>query len=780
MTTGASPRIDSLTPGTQGFVDQSATIAAGTGNFITTIVGRAPIPDIANDLRASFGIDRIQTQQIQLLQNEQGPNGEPVYGVVNDDRGLIRCVGQWTQANSAWGQYLDVSTANSYIEITFYGMSLNLLLIASSSPVFTVTTDGVLGSTLSPTGVGGGYANRNYSSNSIVPIVTTTLNLHTVKLILTSGTFDISGIEILNSNTSSLMNINPGNAYYKGLVYNNAAARSIAYNQDQSGNTVVTGTKGGRIVRYMTSANTFGQGWTAVNASGPAYGNSAVHAGYEEVVRTYYPREFGAGRYTANDDFSLLTSAAGVPAAFTLDDGTTTLISSSAAMITYGSNPECLKNYANSSTLTFTFVGCGLDLLVVDSAVGPNGGTDYQYQIDGGSLTPWFYTTGSTALRTQKIVSGLSYGTHTFTLTRNAPTFTVGIVAFKVYQPLKPTVPAGAVEICDYNVMATYAESTSSALKYVATGALRKIPIRENVYVGTWGAITANGGFSSGFSTSTVTATAYVQYPFFGSDIELRMWFTSGVTINATVSIDGSSNLSGYTTTLLQSNTGVTWAAGSGAIGGTAASPSYLRIKISGLGVGMHTVKILQNSSSAEMFLDCFDIATPIHVHKHNTYATLQNTLAIGSQGMADTRQIDPNTVSNMLSVQPRKAWAQAIGVQNTNAQFTSGANVPIPDMFCIIKTSGGSIEIKYSVNVYAATSGSGWVGYQAYVDGSIPTGTNNQTFVNYTYNDQILLIDTITVPVSPGFHVVHVWASSNSVTLALNSIYRKLTVREI
>ena len=798
MTTGASPRIDSLTPGTQGFVDQSATIAAGTGNFITTIVGRAPIPDIANDLRASFGIDRIQTQQIQLLQSEQGANGEPVYSVVNDDRGLVRFVGQWVQSVGTYGQYIQTTGSNStdYVEITFYGMGINLLSFPNSAAP-TVSYDGGSAVTLSAmTGGSQILGNRNVNSNTLYSGVSVlALGLHTAKI--TSGTqLLICGFEILNATSgSSNININAGNAYYKGLVYNNAAADSIHYNQDFSGNTIFTGThKGGRIVRYMTASNVFGHGATAVNASGPQYGNSAVHAGYEEAARVYYPREFGAGNYNATygseTDFSLMINNFRA-SAFTLDDGTTTLVASSGAITSFTAGIEGVYiNPTATNTLTFTFVGCGLDILLSDDSA--NSTSAYTYQIDGGSSTPWFYSTGSTALRTQKVASGLSYGTHTFTATMTTSTSCkVTFTAFKVYQPLKPSVPAGAVEICDYNVMGTYAAATNTGNSplFHSTGVLTKTAMRELVYVGSWTPImmTSSVGYVHGWMTYTSTTNDYIQYTFYGTGFDFRYQAYPDGGTSILVSLQNLSTggsmlpLTTGNFSFSYSTYGVTgkFNATNGTLDQTGTATGC-GLCISGLPLAVYTVKILKQAGGTYLRAEGIDIITPIHVHKHNTYATLQNTLSIGSQGMADTRQIDPNTVSNMLSVQPRKAWTQALGVQNTNAQFTSGANTPIPDMFCSIKTSGGPIEIKYSVNVYAATSGSGWVGYQAYVDGLIPSGTANQTFVNYTYNDQILLIDTITVPVSPGFHVVHVWASSNSVTLALNGVYRKLTVREI
>jgi hypothetical protein len=67
----------------QAYVDQSAMLTATTGTpsvgqFRSTILGRASIPNITADVRASFGVERIMIQQGYLIQNEFGPSGEPV------------------------------------------------------------------------------------------------------------------------------------------------------------------------------------------------------------------------------------------------------------------------------------------------------------------------------------------------------------------------------------------------------------------------------------------------------------------------------------------------------------------------------------------------------------------------------------------------------------------------------------------------------------------------------------------------------------------------------
>ena len=85
----------------------------------TTISNRAQIPDLANDLACNMGSNRICTQQVYQLQNEFGPNGEPVWGVVNDTYGQIRGVGDIQQYVTTSGSGIGANTAGSYFEVTF-------------------------------------------------------------------------------------------------------------------------------------------------------------------------------------------------------------------------------------------------------------------------------------------------------------------------------------------------------------------------------------------------------------------------------------------------------------------------------------------------------------------------------------------------------------------------------------------------------------------------------------------------------------------------------------
>lgn len=278
----------------------------------TSIVNRAPIRDLANDMGTRMGIERIPTQVIYPLQNEFGATGEPVFAVVNDDRNLIRFVGTWLSGINTSGQIPNTTINGDYVEITFYGTGLNLLVQPRTvTTPLSITVDGVASTAINSGSLSNGLDGRNYASNTVL-VVTSGLNLgiHTVKIAanFTTGTTNLGvhGFEILN--TASTIRINAGSLIKDQMRFTLNAAQTLAYKP-----STLTSTRGGRVVVY-NQGGTIGQAVQAVDAS-PLNLTSANHAN-EEVVRTYHWREFGASR-TANDDFT--TPMTGSDRAFTLD-----------------------------------------------------------------------------------------------------------------------------------------------------------------------------------------------------------------------------------------------------------------------------------------------------------------------------------------------------------------------------------------------------------------------------------------------------------------------------
>jgi hypothetical protein len=764
---GATPRLDSIVAGTQGFVDESALIAAGTGNFITSIVGRAPIPDIANDLKASLGIERIPVQQIIPIQNEFGAGGEPVYGALNDTRGLIRFVGSWTTYNDIHGVRAGASASGDYVEITFYGTGLNIISAAVATQDVRCTVDGGSeGSNFVPQG-SSILLSRKYAANQVYPATTIPLSLgiHTIKLRMANANgFSVFGFEVLNNNSSGLININPGVANNKGAKYTNSIARSIAYNQNQAGSTVVTGVKGGRIVRYISANDTIGTLWKEVPTGDPLYLTSAVHTD-EEVARTYFWREFGAGRYTEADDFSLLPSSPGSERVFTLEDDSATLLAHAVLILIIGSVTDTLSPFATNSFVTLTFTGTGLDIVRQD---GGSGGASsvYTLYVDGvsrGTLN----STGSTSARVEKLVSNLPYGTHTVQiLATSVVTYNFGIKQFIVYQPKKPSLPTGAVELTDYNVLAAYSPVGTVGPGKISTGTSRKYCAREFVYVGAGsfsGVDTTN--FDAGRCVGSAVSGDYTEYTLFGSGLDIGMFFTAAAA-NATISITNVAtgavlNLSSYTTALVQTG-GLTWTASTGALAGTSLS-GKAKLEISGLPLAVYKLKILQNTTT-QLYLDYIDIITPIHTHKSNLYGVLQNTLPVGSTSLLDTRMTS--------YAQTQKAWAQAVGVYSTPSTATA-VFLPLVDMSVTIKTEGGPLLITFFVD--ANNSGAGAGQFAIYMDGVILPN-----IIRMTNASSLPANLTMTVPAAKGVHKIDAFFYCNGGTYYAVSTDRILTVREL
>jgi hypothetical protein len=827
-----------MTAGSQGFIDQSSDMVAVQN---TTIVGRAKIPNLANDIRASLGIERIVTQSIMQLPNEFGPNGEPVYSVVNDDRGLIRVVGAgWpvSSGSGVGGTQLATSTASgiAYVEITFYGTGLNILSCQSADgrDMRAAVDNNVLGTGLGSNIYYGATSSailnsRNYVSNTVMPVTSgLTLGLHTVRIELVTLAMNVCGFEILNANASGLININPGTGYINGQKYVNALTDSVSYkantytfttttsatvtagatytNNGQtftvlasvtsslqlvcsgtgapaaSGSLVKasgTGTdpiafsafttgmaRGGRIVHYLNSDGTVGQAYQAVNSAAATL-TSTDHTN-EEVARTYHWREFGAGRNPTGspnprDDFSTEIGGSVVNRAFTLDDGTTTLVGNNVRTAVLSEALDVINSTTNGF-ITLTFVGTGLDI-VIQTDVTTRSFTGCF--IDGGSTIGAVSKTGSSGKEIRKIVSGLAYGTHTVKLENtSAAQGSPSVTQFIVYQPKKPTLPSTALELCDYNVMAALVGNSTAGIETISQGVLRKeISQREAVYVGGGWALpviypaTAVGGWQ----TYTGTATQYFEYTFFGTGFEVRSYSQSGSTW--TIQVDGA-----YPSAVTYYGGFNSYTAGSGALTSNA-STAGSGYRVVGLTLGVHKVKVALTSGTY-IYTEALDIITPIHAVKSNLYADLQNTLPVGSCSLMDSRKT--SMIKEILPAQ--KAWAQAVGLATVTT--SAGSGVPMPDMSITIKTSGGPLFISYCAGVSTDAVG-GQVPISIYVDGVATGFQKNMRTQVASYS--IPTGDQAIVPVSAGTHKVDLyWFYASGGTAATATAMRNLTVQEL
>jgi hypothetical protein len=338
----------------------------------------------------------------------------------------------------------------------------------------------------------------------------------------------------------------------------------------------------------------------------------------EEIVRRINFREFGANRA---DDFSTLVSASS--RAFTLDDGTTTLVAANAIATTVNNFDSFYVTGANNR-MTFTFTGTGLDIHIA-SHNGTNGVFNYQILINGvlQATNPTF----TSSFLSYKICSGLPYGTHTVTF--NPTGGGLGDLVYKdfiIYQPKKPTIPVGAFEVADYSVMADYSTSTTTSVDIISTGVLRKSAARELTYVNGTG-----GNFDWVFSALTLTSqmvgaelltsrlNAFFQYTFFGTGVEFRYQANTNRSSSVTVTINGLvANTTNFPSLVVTARTGSSFNTSTGVWNPGFGNNVGSGISLSGLPLGRYTIRATNNESGTNdnyNVIEAIDVITPIHIN---------------------------------------------------------------------------------------------------------------------------------------------------------------------
>ena len=636
-------------------------LKAGFEDFIVPNYEAAPFSTIQNrakvtrSLKAIAGVERIMCKGINILPNEFGSNGEQVWESSDKDS-RIRFVGSnWIGGSTNNGSIIYSEGAiTDYVEVSFYGTGLNYLFSRNDSRDIRVSVDG---------GAEGGnivvgtqstvLTGRNYSPNSVLSITSgLALGWHTAKIRNNNATagqnINLHGFEILNQRTDL--------AVYSGAGISNGSSQGLSALATSAFNAGVSGTRGARVVKYVQNG-VVSQAVQEVDATSK-YLTLADHTN-EEVIRRINFREFGANRA---DDFSTLALVAS-SRAFTLDDGTTTLVASSTTAGSYGSTEYFAVTILNSFW-TLTFVGTGLDLvesyitptIVIDSAT---------FFVDGVSIGS--VTSGTTGVR--KICSGLPYGTHTVKMVRNVVSTTSQSTSdFIIYQPKTPSIPAGALKVAAYNVMANFVAPTGTVVgaeTVVSQGSLRKVNIREMTYVGTWAGPTLNVvEYPSGYFVSSLTGGSYVEYRFFGTGFGYN--FGENVAAaNFTVSVNGSTNLSSFSSTLKSS--GLTFTPATGVVSGspTISSSGYY-LSISNIPLGYHTVRVSWVSGQA-IFPANFDIITPIHAQ--------ESSLKVGSQSLKSVTKYSPEkSVANAgPDLSKAKAW---VTIDQVNNKILSSYNI--------------------------------------------------------------------------------------------------------
>lgn len=617
----------------QPFVQKQTTPA-----LVTTITNRAQI-DIG--LKPFIGNERVPLRSIALVTSEIGSLGEPVYELSSSKDSRIRFVGSgWVPSSALHGAQITTASLTDYMEIVFYGTGLNLLMGAvAASADFRASIDGAAeGSNLVPTNMSTIINSRSYAPNVGIPIVSgLTPGVHTVKIRTNSANmnFNVQGVEFINNRTT--LGILPGIAF-SGMKQDILSALSAS-----AFDAGVVGTRGARVVKYIKD-NVISQAVQEVN-SASAFLTSTDHTN-EEAVRKINFREFGVNR---SDDFSTIPTSTS-SRIFTLDDGTTSLVGYNVregqVAATSFSAQGAIGNF-----FTLTFVGTGLDVVIATDSVSRSA----DIYVDNTLVGTATKTGNSFYGEVRKICSGLPYGTHTVRFYCAAAVDTFAVSDFIIYQPKKPSIPTGATEIADYNVVATYVANSSTSVNALATGVVRKMNVREFLYSG-----------SSAWAYQTIDATLYpsgvdalqtssaignrVTFSFFGTGFDWRQ-LANGNTGLVQFAINGTNltsanfptaSISSYGfTNAYPTSTGIQDQVGSGNV--TAG------VKCSGLPLGYYTLTVTTTNSS-QMRVSAIDVITPIHINLP--------VIKTGSTSIRDSRAFSPIVDKpNVVDLSKAKAW---------------------------------------------------------------------------------------------------------------------------
>jgi hypothetical protein len=597
LTTTQSRNNSSTTVESQSTGEISEWAKSGFEDFIAKSEMDAPFTEIANrdkvlsGLESALGVERVVINSITQSDTESGPNGESVWTPDNKDS-RVRFVGTWESVSNVNSTFVRSTTVGDFLEVTFYGTGINLVtLIDGSARDFRVSVDGgAEGSNIYPSSPSSVLNGRSYKMNCVVEATSgLSLDWHTVKIRF-AATADISifGVEIVNSGTQISVT--------SGSSFSGTVKESLADNIMVNYKPAAMGSNGGRVVKYL-QGGIIQEAFTEVGTA--QYLGSTDHSA-EEIARKINFREFGANR---SDDFSTLSSVS--DRAFTLDDGTTTLVGEDVRVIE-GLFPSAVNDF-----YTLTFVGTGLDLEAIQTSIGAD---DMNITIDGDSVGT-LSSAGAAGTFVRKICSGLPYGTHTVRFRRDVVAAgQIEALNFVIYQPKKPEVEGFVV--ADYNVVADFVRednpnpgSTISDF-YISQGVVRTACSREFTYSGTWG-LSPFSQFDTGFEAFTSTNGGYIEYSFFGTGIEIRSQAAGTLTTNAQIDIDGNTDFSGLTT---DTAGGYSFTPSTGILSQNSSTQYNSSLSISGLSLDWHTFRMTNNTGSF-MEISALDVITPIHIN---------------------------------------------------------------------------------------------------------------------------------------------------------------------
>ncbi len=594
-----------------------------------------------------------------------------------------------------------------------------------------------------------------------MPVVSgLSLGVHTVKIRNASASYTdtIYGFEILNESTS--LSVPTGSAFVdrKKVVHNALISESY----DSGFESGVLGTKGGHVLTYLKSDGNIGKAITPTDIS-TLYTTNVDHSN-EEMIRKYHWREFGCGRA---DDFSMFPITGSNFAAFTLDDGTTTLTVATGNANSANGDGIVIGNA--SGELTFTFVGTGVDVIGLYDYGNAGTFDAATYYIDGVSVGTQVFNGAFEAI--YPIASGLPYGTHILKI-KNPASFAgqVRIVGgFKVHQPKVPNLPVGAIKLSSYCLLASYIANTSNGDEYLGVGVLRKQIMREFSYQG------SNWIFSAFPSSVTSQASGWHLYnpvngdsaelTFIGTGIDWRMdgsgW---GVSISGLpfgrYTIRDTQISSTQRTLLLKDGNG-----------STVNMSLYTTSAYNGI-TFVASTGVVTHAASTNHSIQCADIIAPIYSYKSNIDASYQNTLSVGSQSICDERAL--TAIKEDIVDIPN--WFEAVGIASGPSSTATSPTI-MPDMFGVIKTSGRPIDI-YFHGVFRHDTPANLVYLFIYVNGVMVADIDIRSYAS-SGSCRFPASMHKRIELAAGTHLIQAKFSTNSGTFYANATQRLLTVRE-
>ena len=282
------------------------THADGRMYYYTDLKGSKPIKDPR--IGAHFGSQRHKFKSLQKLEQETATHGKDTYSI--DGREWVRLNATYNAGlhwNTSWGNFLEMQTANDFIEITGYFNDVNVLLLTYTNlRYFTWSLDGgsstvvTNGRTTVSTPLGGRYVDTGSLHNIGLGA---TLGIHTLKILNNDASnvgqgFHCWCIELIAQDTTSTANkskiqIPAQNVVSYGKKFSIPATahhyNPFATKGDGSASTIPNNTTGDSVATGWTGSTS--AYWESTLDTATSLGLSAWEAG-----STVYYRPVNGGR----------------------------------------------------------------------------------------------------------------------------------------------------------------------------------------------------------------------------------------------------------------------------------------------------------------------------------------------------------------------------------------------------------------------------------------------------------------------------------------------------